>query len=397
MRRCAGADVGEFARESWGRSPLLTRQASATGFDDLLSLGAVDELLSRRGLRTPFLRVVKDGSPIEASRYTRAGGVGAEIADQVADDLVLKLILDGATLVLQGLHRIWPPIIDFAGQLSDDLGHPVQVNAYVTPAASQGFAAHYDVHDVFVLQLAGRKRWVVHPPVLALPLRSQPGSERGAEVTSAASGRAVLDEVLCPGDALYLPRGFVHSARALGEVSAHLTVGLHPVTRYAIVEALAALAADEPALRESLPLGIDIADPVALAGEVEHVVRVLTKCMENAAPERIASRLRSVVSSATRPAPVAPLSQVEAIEALGPNSMVRRRPHLRHQVRQDGELVMLDLADRVISLPKHTAPALVMLLAGPPIALADLPALDPADSQVLVRRLLREAVVVPAS
>ena len=54
-----------------------------------------------------------------------------------------------------------------------------------------------------------------------------------------------IDAVLRPGDALYLPRGFLHSAEALGDVSAHLTVGIHVVTRQALVEALLAEAEDE--------------------------------------------------------------------------------------------------------------------------------------------------------
>ena len=78
---------------------------------------------------------------------------------------MLELFADGHTVVLQGLHRLWPPLIEFAGALTTDLGHPVQVNAYITPASSQGFSAHYDVHDVFVLQVAGEKRWRIHEPV----------------------------------------------------------------------------------------------------------------------------------------------------------------------------------------------------------------------------------------
>ncbi|MGO7984355.1 JmjC domain-containing protein, partial [Rhizobium johnstonii] len=72
----------------------------------------------------------------------------------------------GATIVLQGLHRLWPPLIDFTRLLIDDLGHPAQVNAYVTPASSQGFDPHYDTHDVFVLQVSGEKHWRVDEPVL---------------------------------------------------------------------------------------------------------------------------------------------------------------------------------------------------------------------------------------
>ncbi len=398
MRRCAGADTASFAGERWGRRPLLTRrEPGGAGFADLLTLDVVDELLSRRGLRTPFLRVVKDGSPLDPSRFTRSGGAGAEIGDQVADDLVLQLILAGATVVLQGLHRVWPPVIDFASQLAADLGHPVQVNAYVTPASSQGFAAHYDVHDVFVLQVAGSKRWLVHEPVHPLPLRSQPSSDHRAEIEQAAAGPPLIDEVLRPGDALYLPRGYLHSATALGEVSAHLTVGVHPLTRHAIVEALAALAAGEPELRESLPLGIDLADPDALAGELAQTVQLLVKHVENTNAEDVVARLRPAAWSATRPAPIGPLAQAAATESLGAHSVVLLRPQLRHRLRVAGDRVVIELADRTISLPVSTQPALDVLLSGFPVTVADLPGLDGADGQTLVRRLLREAVLIPSA
>ncbi len=122
--------------------------------------------MSRRGLRTPFLRMAKDGTVLATKTFTRGGGAGATINDQVADDRVLRQIDDGATLVLQALHRTWPPLVEFASQLSAELGHPVQINSYITPAQNRGFAPHYDVHDVFVLQVEGRKRWRIHAPVV---------------------------------------------------------------------------------------------------------------------------------------------------------------------------------------------------------------------------------------
>src|SRR5204862_283793 len=97
--------------------------------------------------------------PADSGAGTGDGGAdgGAEIADQVADDKVLSALADGSTLVLQGLHRTWPPLVGFGTQLADELGHPVQINAYITPPQNQGFAPHHDVHDVFVLQVSGRK------------------------------------------------------------------------------------------------------------------------------------------------------------------------------------------------------------------------------------------------
>ncbi len=86
---------------------------------------------------------------------------------------MLALLADGATLVLQGLHRTWPPLVGFGSQLADELGHPVQINAYITPPQNRGFAPHYDVHDVFVLQVSGRKRWRLHEPIVRHPLENQ--------------------------------------------------------------------------------------------------------------------------------------------------------------------------------------------------------------------------------
>ena len=38
------------------------------------------------------------------------------------------------------------------------------------------------MHDVFVLQAAGQKRWIVHEPVHADPLPSQPWTQHRAAI-----------------------------------------------------------------------------------------------------------------------------------------------------------------------------------------------------------------------
>ncbi len=397
LRRCTAIEPDAFAEEYWGRGPLLTTYDElGEDFSDLLTLDTVDELLSRRGLRTPFLRVAKDGKVVDASRFTRSGGAGAEIADQLADDKLLGLFVDGSTLVLQGLHRVWPPLMAFATQLADDLGHPVQINAYITPPQSQGFSAHYDVHDVFVLQIAGEKQWFIHEPVFESPLRSQPWNDRSTAVAEAATRAPVIDTVLRPGDALYLPRGYLHSAKALGGVSVHLTVGIHPVTRYALVEALLALAADDLSLRTSLPLGVDLSDPKAVEPDLEATVLALQRWLEDARTEDVAARVRRRTWGATRPAPVSPLAQAAALRALDADTSLHLRPHVRVAIDAVGDDLRLSFADRNLTLPSSTRPALDAVLSGAVLAAGSLPGLDEADSLVLARRLLREALVVPA-
>jgi lysine-specific demethylase/histidyl-hydroxylase NO66 len=310
---------------------------------------------------------------------------------------VLRLFADGSTVVLQGLHRLWPPLIEFADQLAADLGHPTQVNAYVTPPSSRGFSAHYDVHDVFVLQVAGEKHWTIHEPVLPDPLRTQPWTDRAGEVAAAAEREPVIDAVLRPGDALYLPRGFLHSATALGEISAHLTIGIHPVTRWAAAEAaldlVRTLAADDPALRGSLPLGVDLTDPDAVRDDVIAVIEGLRDWLTRVDPAEVADAVRARTWAQVRPEPVAPLAQSAAAAALSAETVLRLRRRLRCSLREapDGR-VMLLAGRRTHTFPAEVREALTELLAVGELKVGDLPGLDPDDRLTVARRLVTESI-----
>jgi len=357
----------------------------------------VDELVSRRGLRTPFLRVAKGGTVVPANRYTRSGGTGAQVADQVVDDRLLDLFVDGHTLVLQGLHRVWPALVDFAGQLVTDLGHPVQVNAYVTPSQSQGFSAHYDTHDVFVLQVAGEKRWRIHEPVLPSPLRDQPWTDHRAAVARRATGEPVIDTVLRPGDCLYLPRGYLHAAEALGGVTCHLTVGVHPVTRHDLLRVLVDLVADDADLRASLPFGVDVAEPALVQPDLDATVAALLARIRSVTAADVSAALATARLGGRRPAPLGPLAQAEALRTLTPETVLAVRPHLDHVLVDDGSdgaAVSLVLPGRRIGLEAASAKALRALLEGARLRVDELPGLGPDDAVTLARRLVREGVVV---
>jgi hypothetical protein len=253
------------------------------------------------------------------------------------------------------------------------------------------------VHDVFVLQVAGEKHWRIHEPVLADPLRTQPWTDRAAEVAASAEREPVIDAVLRPGDALYLPRGFVHSATALGEISAHLTVGIHPVTRWAAAESaldlVRTLAADDPALRGSLPLGLDLADPDAVRDEVTAVLEGLRDWLSSVDPVDVAERLRARTWAQVRPEPVAPLAQSAAVTRLSAETVLRLRGRLRCALRDapDGGVHLVG-GRRTHSFPSGARPALVALLAAGELKVGDLPGLDDDGRLALARRLVTDAI-----
>ncbi len=297
--------------------------------------------MARRGLRTPFLRVAKNGSTLSNRAFTAPGGVGATIDDQVSDDKLVRLFADGSTMVLQALHRVWPPIIDFCLDLAAGLGHPVQANAYITPPQNQGFSNHYDVHDVFVLQIAGEKEWTIHAPVHPAPLRDQPWTDRRAAVERRAGEPPLIQTVLRPGDCLYLPRGFLHAARACGGVSSHLTLGIHTWTRNTLAERLSqhALrqAAQDPEVRASLPLGLDFDRPAAWSGDLELVRRRLIEALERVDAEDLRTDLLSAARAGQRAAPVGPLEQLRAASRLDVRSTLRLRDHLLPSLDGNGD------------------------------------------------------------
>ncbi len=340
-----------FADRHWGREPLLSRAEDLPrpthGFDS----AAVDALLSRQALRTPFVRMAKNGTTLDPATHTLGGGAGATIGDQVSEDRVLALFADGATIVLQGLHRTWPSVIDAAQQLAADLGHPVQANAYVTPPQSRGFDDHYDVHDVFVVQVAGEKHWRVRPPVLDAPLRSQPWTERREEVRAAAREDPAIDAVLRPGDVLYLPRGWLHSATALGGTSIHLTFGVHVWTvRHLVDDLLRAVRRrldDDPAARLSLPLGTDPLDPATALDRRALVRDAVESALDAVTDDELAAALASRARAAQRSEPMGVLAQhAAATDGVGAHTW-RARRHLAHRWEGPEDSLLVTRVGRV--------------------------------------------------
>lgn len=399
LSRCVAVDPATFGSRHWGVRPLLSRATDLPrDFGDLLSTSAVDELLAERGVRAPFIRMAKNGSLLARDEFLSSAGVGAEIGDQVDSAKALAAFADGASIVLQGLHRLWPPIIDFVRGLVDDLGHPVQANAYITPPGSRGFDSHHDVHDVFVLQIAGHKHWTIHEPVVESPLSSQPWTDHRQAIADRVAGDPHIDTTLAPGDALYLPRGWLHSARTTDETSIHLTIGVPALTRVDVVRAAVDRVAREVSdLRTSLPLGIDPTDHAALEAEATKALLVFADELRDRAHEwgaGVATDLTREIATRTRPVAVRPLATLEAM-ADPAAQRVRLRRGLIATVSYDADRVHLHLTGRTISFPAICAEAIRHLVAGADADVASLPGLDEADSSVLIRRLLREAVVVP--
>jgi len=387
LERCVG-DEGRFAEDHWGGRPLLHRRAGAR-FDDLLSLADVDHLVMGTLLRPPAVRLVKDGKPLPPSSYTHTITVGArKVPDAIRPERVLEAFANGATIVLQALHRQWTPVARFCRDLELALTHPVQANAYVTPATSRGFAIHHDTHDVFVLQTHGRKAWRVCAPIVELAAKEQRWSEELGD-----PGPPILETELRPGDSLYIPRGFPHDAEAREEVSIHVTVGILARTWLDLWGHVMREAADHAPFREALPIGF-ARNPDALAEEMAAESEEFRAWFDKAAGPEAASSFAREFWGRRRPILNGQLVQVAGLHRVDSKTVLRRRPDCVFRVSTEGAEVALLLGSRELQMPAFVEPVLRFLAEAESFSAPDLPGDLDADSRiVLLRRLVREGAL----
>ena len=102
----------------------------------------------------------------------------------------------------------------------------IKANAYLTPPESRGFSAHWDLTDVYLMQLEGEKAWNVWEPLFTNPFFS--ADQVGLESTLkqfCENGPPAKSTVLQKGSTLFLPRGHIHSGRTKSLASFHVTFG----------------------------------------------------------------------------------------------------------------------------------------------------------------------------
>ncbi|WP_073758741.1 JmjC domain-containing protein [Streptomyces sp. CB03234] len=240
------SDTAEL-RRAWESTPLHSRGLG--DFDDVFGLALAEDLIVGRGLRIPYLRLLRDGGYVPASRFTHRTGTGAGQADGVADPhAVLREMERGATVVLRGMVRYCPEVASFCERLSAELGLSTSAGAYLTPPHSRGAGPHYDPMSVLVRQVHGVKHWRLQAPPVQWPRTlPEPGKHYDTPVI------AELD--LRPGESLYIPRGVVHDAWTTDSASVHITFSgdTPPMWADVLHDLVDQAAAITPALRETFP------------------------------------------------------------------------------------------------------------------------------------------------
>ncbi|MFL6337329.1 MAG: cupin domain-containing protein [Pyrinomonadaceae bacterium] len=213
---------GEFLDSTWGVNFLHVR-GRAGRFAHMMPWGRLSEILGRQRLDFPRLRLVRDGKSLPVSSYLRHATSAKQKAPipRLKSAGLARELREGATLVLDAVDELSGPVEELAKGLELLFRERVQVNLYAGWQTSRGFDLHWDDHDVFILQVTGRKRWSVYGQTRPCPLVND------IEKAQKPEHEPLWEGTLEDGDLLYLPRGWWHVAVPLAEPTLHLTVGVH--------------------------------------------------------------------------------------------------------------------------------------------------------------------------
>ncbi len=179
----APLDPGRFVRDQFGRQPL---HIAARAHKALLDWGGLSDLLGIASHWTPDrLTLILNHRPILPDHYIDpATGTAAPAK-------VEQFIAMGASLVGNDVERIAPALRAVTEALGAAFAALVNANVYASFAGVQGFATHYDLHEVFALQCEGIKFWRIYANRADNPVA--PLASGGAEAQAmidAARGRA---------------------------------------------------------------------------------------------------------------------------------------------------------------------------------------------------------------
>jgi len=286
----------------------------------------------------------------------------------------------GATLILDGVNELHPPLQRLAAGLAGEFCASGQTNLYACWGETQGFDVHWDDHDVFVIQVHGAKRWDLYGFTQPAPQR------RGRQEPAPRPTYAPEQITLEAGDVLYLPRGYWHAALGLGGPSLHLTVGLSRKTGADLLHWLADEAMLDDAVRADLRLERDDATLGA------QVAQVLQKMLARGDPADLGRRYRRHVEATRAYRPHLSFPDIGLAQAaLAPSTRLRLTDGASGvETRADASAVVLSHRGVRYTLAAETGAVLHALVAGESLSCAEIIALCRPASERLARDFIME-------
>lgn len=264
-------EESQFMKHFCAKEMLHITQDDRTRFEHLLSWNTINEILSLNLLNRERLRITRDGRDIPAAFYRNEESQ----RDPIVASKLSELLKQNASVVLNRVQDLSPPVRRMALQMEVALNQKLNVNGYATFGAGGAFSMHYDTHDVLVMQVYGTKHWFIYDEP-----EPSPTDEEKKKAKKPAPRNVAFETVLQAGDALYVPRGTYHRAQVTDTDSVHLTFGIHTPKGTDFIDWIRPKLQEERVFREDI---LTVCGPEAIL-EQERVLKERLCAMINEVP-----------------------------------------------------------------------------------------------------------------
>jgi hypothetical protein len=259
----------EFLTRLHNRRVSYLPGAGTRHFETLLDWDELNHLIESGHYPLEKLGVVSDSFSVVRTFHLKDGRV---------DPIAFCSVLDhGANLILRQLNEYLPALWKLCRRIADKTQELVSAEAVVTTVKGV-LPARFEKDDTCVLHIAGSKRWQLLGPPAVNPVKSMP--DQPAPQTT-----PVFDQVLHPGDVLFVPAGYWHRCENGPARSLHLSILFEPPYGRDVVDLLASQLVSDATFKQPLTR---YADASALA---EHEAALKSRLIDQVQQWSLASFL----------------------------------------------------------------------------------------------------------
>jgi len=381
----------EFFSSYWEKKPLHIPRSNTQFYKDILTLEHAQAAIAFGGLRYPAIQLSKSGGFLHPDVFCTDIHAGDIVFTGVPDiDRIQTEYRSGASISLPGFNRTWQPLRNLAAAVETYLDHAVHTNIYITPGNTAGFKPHYDAHEVFVLQISGRKHWKIYDAPIDLPHRTQ--QYQPQIHTTPATPLLELD--MNPGDLLYMPRGFVHTTHTSDSASMHITLGVTVYTYVELFSTWLQSSKKEVDFRRALPPGF-ASRPELQQGMEEEFSRLVKALSQQLDSHQLISAFQQQVRSGyPGQCGFGKEFDLNAV-VITPTTQVKAIPHNQYTYTEEGDNIVLKFDGKTLLMSRSAWFAVEKMCKHGSFKPLDLPAAYKEETKLaLIRHLYQEGFLM---
>lgn len=367
-----------FFKDYWEKQFLYIERNKQGYFDNILTIKDVDDFLSLQNLIPESIRLVAKNEDIPLRLWVdNEKLLNGAIKPTVNPDKIYHFYKRGATIIINAAHKMIPGLAKACMLFEQELKIRVQSNIYITPPNAQGFNMHYDVHDVFVMQIKGPKVWRIYDSAEELPTGFTPFSKEP---------QLVKQIQLNTGDVLYLPRGIVHEAYTSDVSTIHVNFSCKPKYGFHVLEELASYAEQSDVFfRKSLPNACW--DDKEHKAYTEELKKKIISLVNNGAVDGILEKQNEEFAAKQILNHKGRLIDFISMEQLDVNSVVLRRQGFTCVVEQTNRGSVVSFGNSRLTIPAFIDKEI--LLQNSPFKISDIKGVITDDGKIaLVREFI---------